>query len=284
MVDFKDSLTLTSKQKTNLLITGGSIVYASSLTGLYYLWYKDYPQSSFHFFNDNSEWLQMDKCAHATTSYYLGSIGHHALLWAGLDERKAIWYGGFAGTVYLSVIEVLDGFSKEWGFSLGDFASNIGGSLLYCSQQSFGGKQNIRLKYSFSPSNYTAYRPDLLGNNYLQSTLKDYNGISCWASFNLKMFFENYDKFPDWICLSIGQSGDGLLGANGNPAFNNGHALPYFDRQRQLLFSADIDLSRLPISNKYLKVLTNVLSFIKIPFPTLEYNKTEGIVFHPLYF
>jgi len=33
--------------------------------GLNYLWYKKFPRSPFHFFNDNNEWLNMDKMGHA---------------------------------------------------------------------------------------------------------------------------------------------------------------------------------------------------------------------------
>jgi len=275
---------LEDKQKKVILFTGGGVAYAASLTGLYYLWYKDYPRSSFHFFNDNDEWLQMDKFAHATASYYIGHLGHEAMLWAGVEDRKAIWYGGFAGSLYLSVIEILDGFSQEWGFSYGDFMANVAGSMLYSSQQAVWGKQNISLKYSFSPSPYTKYRPDLLGSNTMQSTLKDYNGITCWLSVNLKMFFEKNDKFPEWLCLSFGHSGDGLLGARSNPLMHKGTILPHYERQRQFLLSADIDLRRLPLKNKYLKRFTSIFSFVKIPMPTLEYNKTQGFVFHPLYY
>src|ERR1700716_565760 len=42
--------------------------------GLYYLWYKKFPKTRFHFFNDNAEWLQMDKVGHMTTAYTLATV------------------------------------------------------------------------------------------------------------------------------------------------------------------------------------------------------------------
>ena len=45
-----------------------------ALVGFNELWYKNYPKSNFHFVNDNSSWLQMDKFGHAATSYYGGVI------------------------------------------------------------------------------------------------------------------------------------------------------------------------------------------------------------------
>ena len=36
--------------------------------------------------------------------------------WSGVPE-KAIWYGGAYGAVFLTTIEILDGYSAEWGAS-----------------------------------------------------------------------------------------------------------------------------------------------------------------------
>ena len=44
---------------------GGAVI----TLGLNYLWYKKFPHSRFHLFNDNKEWLNMDKMGHATTAY-----------------------------------------------------------------------------------------------------------------------------------------------------------------------------------------------------------------------
>jgi len=53
------------------IIAVESIATVTSLTGLSVLWYADYPHTSFHFINDNSEWLQMDKAGHLTTAYFI---------------------------------------------------------------------------------------------------------------------------------------------------------------------------------------------------------------------
>ena len=71
--------------KKNLSIVFGTeaVLYAGSMSGLYFLWYAGYPQSSFHFYNDNAEWLQMDKAGHAASAYNVGMIGYEALRLAG---------------------------------------------------------------------------------------------------------------------------------------------------------------------------------------------------------
>src|SRR4051812_42271731 len=55
-----------NKKRIACIIGTEATLYAGSLIGLNELWYKNYPRSSFHFFNDNKEWLQMDKVGHFT--------------------------------------------------------------------------------------------------------------------------------------------------------------------------------------------------------------------------
>ena len=48
------------------LIAGiNAVAYGGTLIALNNAWYKDYPKTSFHTFNDSKEWLQMDKVGHA---------------------------------------------------------------------------------------------------------------------------------------------------------------------------------------------------------------------------
>lgn len=265
-----------------LAVQGG--LYVASLGGLYYAWYKNYPQSSFHFFNDNDEWMQVDKCGHAITAYYVGRVGYESYKWAGVERNKAIWFGGMLGFVYLLNIEILDGFSSQWGFSAGDFAANTVGSAVFISQQLIWDEQKFVLKYSFHPTKYAQYRPDLLGKNFIQQTFKDYNGHSYWISGNISSFLPRSSKFPKWLNIAVGYGAEGMLGAGANPDSYNGNTLLHYDRYRKFLLSIDIDLTRIPTKSKALKAVFTILSFIKIPAPTIEYNTLGHFEFHPIYF
>src|ERR1043166_9398894 len=59
-----DSTNHFSKKRFSVVIGTEAALYSGSLLALNQLWYKDYPRRSFHFFDDNNEWLQMDKCGH----------------------------------------------------------------------------------------------------------------------------------------------------------------------------------------------------------------------------
>lgn len=274
-----------SLNKSKVVLAASTIgtLYAGSMIGLYSLWYKDFPQSQFHFINDNQEWQQMDKFGHFTTSYYIGKICYGSLRWAGVKNKKAIWYGGLTGLVYLSTVEAMDGFSKQWGASLGDMAANTIGTALFIGQQLAWNEQKIILKYSFHGSTYSNYNPDQLGNTLPERMLKDYNGQTYWLSANISSLGLQHSKCPKWLNIAVGYGADGMVGADFNPKFINGIAIPERERLRQFYISPDIDLSRIPTKSKTLKLILNTIGFIKIPMPTLEFNK-NGVKFRPLYF
>lgn len=265
------------------VLGGQAFVYAASLTILYQAWYKDYPQSGFHWINDNDEWLQVDKIGHATTSAYFGKFGYETYRWTGMSRKKAIWYGGSAGFVFLTVVEILDGFSEEWGASAGDLIANTAGTGLFIGQQLGWNEQRFHLKWSYHQTEYPEIARengiDQLGKNDLESILKDYNGHTYWLSGNIKSFLPKQSKFPGWLNVAVGYGGEGMLGATANPK-----DLSDYPRYRQYYLTLDVDLSRIKTRSHFLRFLLNGFNFVKIPFPALEYNSEQGVVFHYLYF
>lgn len=279
-----DSAVSVDKGRVTGVSVAAATLYAASMAGLYNLWYADYPRSNFHFINDCDEWMGIDKLGHITSAYWIGRVGYESLRWAGLSEGKAIWYGGTWGWVYLTSVEIFDGFSAEWGASACDLASNTAGAFLFIGQQLGWHDQRILLKFSFHPTDYAQYRPDLLGETPIQRVFKDYNGQTYWLSLNLRSFLGKESKFPWWINLAFGYGANGMLGASENPAEIDGEPLPEYDRYPRYLFSLDIDMTRIPVKKPGMKILLDAIGVIKIPFPALEFNPNEKVRFHPIYF
>lgn len=279
--NYPDSLI---KKRVLYVVGGQTLVYATSLSILYHAWYKDYPQSKFHWFNDNGEWLQMDKIGHATTAAYFGKFGYETYRWAGIERKKAIWLGGSAGFIFLSIVEVMDGLSSQWGASSGDVIANAAGAGLFISQQLGWNDQRLTLKWSYGPSQFAQYYPKLLGNTTMERALKDYNGQTYWLSGNIKSFLPKKSKFPGWLNVAVGYGANGMVGANYNPGSINGVPIPEFERYRQYYLTFDVDLTRIKTKSHFLKFLFNGLNFIKIPFPTVEFNSKDNVVFHWMYF
>ena len=264
------------KKKRNILLISEAATYTVALVGLNQLWYADYPKSSFHFINDNGEWLQMDKFGHLTTSYYSGVAGIKAYEWAGFSRKKAIWYGGLTGTFFLSIIEILDGQSKEWGASSGDLMANTAGSFLAIGQALKWNEQRIQFKYSYSPSEWASENTEQLGENHLQRALKDYNGQCYWLSFNLKSLFDiQYINFPQWLNVALGHGANGMV----SPYQKDKDS----QRKRQFLLSLDVDFTRVKTKSKILNTVLHSFGFIKFPMPTLELSDGE-LHAHSIYF
>ena len=279
------------------LILGGSSYLASSYT-LYNSWYKDYPQSSFHLYNDWGEWKNMDKAGHIWSSYVQASAVFKLSRWIGFGHSKSTLYGVLAGGLFQSTIEVMDGFSSQWGFSIPDFAANVLGLGLFAGQEALWRDQKIKLKFSYFPKNYSQYGDDnfrvvlpndIYGDNFQQQVLKDYNAQTVWVSGNVHGF--NGPSFlPKWLNVAIGVGAENLFGGYDNSraliCSETGCAEPVnvLPRYGQFFLSLDADLSKLHTESPFLNTLLDVLNILKVPFSTIEINTQGEIKFHLIYF
>jgi len=262
----------------NALIVGGSelAVYGGLMVGLNQLWFKDCKWVGMHTVNDNNDWLQVDKLGHATTAYHTCLLGDESMRLTGLNPKWSALYGCAYSLLLMTSIEIMDSGYEGWGFSWGDMVADVGGASLYTVQQLLWNEQRISLKYSFHPTEYAQYNPEELGHNLISQALKDYNGITIWATFNFKELFLNSEsKFPEWLTIDLGYGGKGMVAPLPTSDFN---------RVRQFYLAPGIDLAKLPVKNRYVKALLRAFSFIKLPMPALEYNATDKFVWHWLYF
>lgn len=269
-----DSLNLNRKKTVILTET---IIGTATLIGLNQLWYADYPRSKFHFINDNSEWLQMDKLGHSYSSYHLGRFGSELLQWSGATKKEQLIYGAGLGFAFLTAVEVLDGFSSEWGASLGDVIANASGTALYVSQELIWKEQRIIPKFSFQKSIYASQRPNVLGSTLTEQILKDYNGQTYWLSINLKSFAKD-SKIPKWLNLALGYGADGMISGNGEIPNNS---IPFqTTKKRQFYLSLDVDLTKIDTKSHILKTFFSIFNTLKIPAPSIEITANERVRGH----
>ena len=276
----KPSDTLNKKRLKTLVISEAAIVTAT-LVGLNQVWYADYPRSEFHFINDNAEWLQMDKVGHVFSSYHLGSLGANSLKWAGASRKSQLIYGSTLGLGFLTVVEIFDGYSANWGASVGDVAANVGGTALYVSQELLWKEQRIVPKFSFHTTPYASARPNVLGSSLPEQILKDYNGQTYWLSANIHSFAKS-SSIPKWLNIAFGYGAEGMI--TGNDEFVNTIFLPESKRYRQFYLSFDLDLTKIKTKSHFVKTILTVFNSIKIPAPTFEIKGSGGTKFHLLYF
>ncbi|WP_240473163.1 DUF2279 domain-containing protein [Flavobacterium enshiense] len=272
--------TLNVKRRNTVYISEAGFL-GVTLIGLNQLWYKDYPKSSFHFINDNNEWLQMDKAGHLYTTYHMGRFGAEALAWSGADKKHQLIYGATVGFAFMTVVEVFDGFSAEWGASWGDVVANAAGTGLYVSQELLWKEQRMMPKFSFHTTEYAAMRPNTLGSSLNEQILKDYNGQTYWLSVNLHSFFKE-SKIPKWFNVALGYGADGML-------YGDSESVPadiesQNKRTRQFYLSVDVDLTRIKTKSPVLRTLFSVFNTIKVPAPTLELDQYGDVKGYFIYF
>ncbi|NRD21128.1 DUF2279 domain-containing protein [Winogradskyella eckloniae] len=266
------------KSRRNTVVISESVLASATLIGLNQLWYADYPRSSFKTINDSEEWLQMDKMGHVFSSYQLGRLGANSLEWAGVSEKNQLIYGSTIGFGFLTAVEVLDGFSEEWGFSWTDMAANTAGTGLYLGQELLWKEQRIILKYSFHRTAFAQQRPNTLGNGITEEFLKDYNGQTYWLSANINSFLKT-ESLPNWLNFAFGYGAEGMLTGEANDlSFENQN------RRRQFYFSFDVDLTRIKTNSNVLKTVFSVFNVIKVPFPALELRDDGRSKWHFMYF
>ena len=269
---------LVKKGRIKRLGIGTAAVYSGTWVGLYSLWYSQQEKTSFHFFNDNRQWMLTDKAGHAYTSFHLSRAATEALQWAGLSPQKAGFYGSLSGGIFMAPIEIMDGFASDYGASWGDLAANTAGSLLYGSQFLIWNEARIIPKFSFHRTSFAKARPNVLGDNLPTEILKDYNGQTYWLSVDIDKFLPSHSKFPGWLNLGLGYGMEGMVFAHPAPSREAG-----FNPYQQFYVAPDIDLSSIRTRNKLVKALLFVLDGIHLPSPALEFNKNR-IRFYPVYF
>ena len=268
---------LNAKRFKTVLITEASLV-GVTLIGLNQLWYADYPKSKFQTINDSDEWLQMDKFGHLFSAYQLSKLGAQSFNWAGANQKQQLIYGAGLSLGFLTAVEVMDGYSAEWGFSWSDIAANSAGAGLFVGQELLWKEQRIKLKYSFHRTRFAPQRPNKLGNGLTEEFLKDYNGQTYWLSFNIYSFIKD-GKLPKWLNVAVGYGATGMLSGRSEtlPELNQ-------NRLRQFYVSLDIDLERIETNSSVLKTVFSIINVVKIPLPTLEINSNGRVKTHAFFF
>lgn len=259
--------------KRKIVFASATTFYVGLYTGLGILWYGKEKTSPFHFFNDNKEWMQVDKMGHALSAYALSDAGVKTMLSLKYPKRKAYLLGSLTGIIFQTPVEILDGFMADYGASIGDEIANISGSALCYTQYSLWDEIKIQPKFSFRQTNFRdiSPRPNLLGSSWTDQWLKDYNGQTYWLSFNISQLSNNSIPFPIWLNIAVGTGASNMLTSN----YDENTALGYKPYRRYLL-SLDVDFRAIPTKNVFLKKLFNSINYLKVPFPSIQYSNKKG--------
>ena len=263
-----DSLNVSRR---NALVVSETVLFVGGIMQINKPFNLDHSIAKFHCINDNLKCLQIDKFAHLFSSYQIGSLSYNALQWSGVSQKNKMIFGAGMGFVFLTSVEIFDGFNK--GTSFGDIAANAVGTSLFVSQELLWKEQRIIPKYSFhsmGANSADIFSTDLGKMKYNVGC--EFDAQTFWFSVNLYSFFKQ-SALPKWLNLATGYGVEGISG----PIVQT---TPY----RQLYFSFDVDLSKIQTHSHLLKTLFYVFNTIKIPAPTIEVSALGHAKWHLFYF
>lgn len=260
-----------------------SAYYGCSMYFLNKTWYKDKERVPFHFYNDNKGFLQVDKFGHMFGAYVYSYMGYHGLIKLGATRKEALLFGSTLGFVLQFPIEIMDGIHEGYGFSWGDIAANTMGSALVFGQQLIFNEQVVTYKFSYWESQYSKNSNGYYGVTTLNRLFKDYNGHTYWLSMPLNKIVWR-DRLPSWFSIALGYGANGMYGEFENVSSYNGITIPKTERYRQYLLSLDVDWTRIKTKSKFLKLILTGMTFIKLPFPAIEYNSRGNLRGYWIYY
>ncbi len=264
-----------------LAAVGGTAVSTLGATYLYLqdTWWKD-GTTKFHLDsgNDLHYAKNLDKLAHFYGGIIAADLSYGALRWAGLTETQAHWYGVLFAAFIQAAIEVKDGFSPRWGFSLYDVGLGTLGSLYPVAQYYFEPLRNVDIKFSYyqhTSKYFTKIKTDGTG-----TWNDDYINQTYWASVKVHKFLPHrWQKYyPAWLALAAGIGVDenltGVVDQN-KPGYDRGNL--------ELYLALDVDITAiLPSDSPVWETIMRYLNYIKFPAPAVRL--TPGIIWYGVYF
>lgn len=207
---------------------GATVAYVG-----YKSWWSE-SSDSFHFTNEG--WLGSntsrggaDKFGHGYTSYLSTRLLSESLQAAGNSPEQALNYASWTAGITTFGIEVLDGFTDEFGFSYEDMVFNLAGIVTarFMEQNPWWDQRfDLRFHYQQSADSKRLNEGDALG---------DYSG----QTYLLMGKFGGFNSFKNnpwlrYLELGVGYGSRGYHPTDGSTA-----------KQRKLFFAFSLNLSEI---------------------------------------
>ncbi len=260
--------------KRKFAIVGGvtALSLGSTYAYLETVWWK-HKQTHFHM-DGGKDYLyakNMDKAGHFIGGMFTAQAMKEGFEWAGMKPLPSYLYAGAVGGALQMIIEVKDGFSPSYGFSIGDVAFGTAGSFVPLLKYHYPALDAFTVKLSYYP-HYTYYY-----DIYPQANLiDDYMNQTYWLSLSVNDWLPKHSTvekvWPDFLTITGGMSIDETWNqyykGDYHPDDNGKGNFEYF-------ISLDVDWRKiLPQHKKATRVLSDALNYIKLPLPALRLGPT----------
>ncbi|MBO7512370.1 MAG: DUF2279 domain-containing protein, partial [Fibrobacter sp.] len=161
--------------------------------------------SRFRFENDFDYALNLDKLGHFASGVMMGESFYEGYRWAGISEFYSYLFAGLSAFATHVAIDVKDGYSPEWGFSIFDVLSGTLGGFLPMAERYVPVFKYVDLKWSYWINTKAYYRQSKTG-----VFTDDYCNQTFWASFKVYRMLPKAARqyYPSWLAIAAGLSID----------------------------------------------------------------------------
>ena len=238
-------------------------------------WWDD-ERSHFHFENDFEYSLNLDKFGHFAAGVILGETFYEGYRWAGLSEFQSYLFAGLSAMTVHIAIDVKDGYSPRWGFSIFDVLSGTLGGFLPMAERYVPVFKYVDLKWSYW-INSDAYYGRASGHTGDAVFTDDYVNQTFWASFKpYRLLPAGVRKYyPSWLAFAAGLSvNDMTMIHDDGPG-----------RHREVYLAFDYDLEAIRPQSRIARTLIKYLNYFKLPAPTIQvYPEFNWYLLYPIKF
>lgn len=232
-------------------------------------WWDD-ERSHFHFENDFDYALNLDKFGHFAAGVMLGESFYEGYRWAGATEFQSYLFAGLSAMMTHVAIDVKDGYSPEWGFSIFDVLSGTLGGFLPMAERYIPVFKYVDLKWSYWINTRAYYDQSETG-----VFTDDYVNQTFWASFKpyrlLPAAARQY--YPSWLAIAAGLSIDEkVFTKEPHP-------------RREVYIALDYDLEAFRPQSRMARTIVKYLNYFKLPAPTIQvYPEFHWFLLYPIKF
>lgn len=226
----------------------------------------------FHFENDFDYALNLDKFGHFAAGVALGEGFYEGYRWAGATEFQSYLFAGLSAMMTHIAIDVKDGYSPKWGFSVFDVLSGTLGGFLPMAERYVPLFKYVDLKWSYWINTKVYYRQSDTG-----VFTDDYVNQTFWASFKpYRLLPAGARKFyPSWLAIAAGLSIDEgvfIKDYEGTP-------------HREVYIALDYDLEAFRPQSRMARTLIKSLNYFKLPAPAVQvYPEFHWFLLYPIKF
>lgn len=262
----------------------GSFVAASYAAAYFFVFQKGWwgeQGRDFHFEFDFEYAKNLDKLGHFASGVAMGELFYQGYHWAGFSESTSYLMAGSSAFLTHVAIDIKDGFSPQWGFSIFDVMSGTLGGFYPMAKRYVPIFKYFDLKMSYWVNSHAYYNSSDTG-----VATDDYVNQTYWCSFKIYRMLPYAARryYPEWLAFAVGLSiDDGVYEINPE---THRHMYHYKDVGKYEVYLAlDYDFEAFRPHQLWARNLVKALNYFKFPAPTLQvYPEVKFFLLYPIKF